>query len=344
MPAQVLRQARLDLEVVGFSRDADDNGPVGLDSRDYMNQDEGDGASSGLLGGLSATWKLILINLVVWLAWQIWPRSTLLYDHFMVSPDGLLEQHRLWTVFTYSFSQRELWHLFWNMLFLHWFGSDLEQVYGRKNVYVVYLVGALGGALAQVAFSLYQGDATRPMLGASASVMGIVICTTLLFPTRKIMIWGVVPSPLWALAAVYVAVDVLGLAKELQGSFSRVGHAGHLGGAVAGALFKLLDLRPFRRQGLPGARRAGGASGGPFTWLKTAWRRRHIRVLPPLRDEEQHVRIVDEPPPAPVDTRIDPELEARVDDLLRKINAEGLQSLSPEEKAFLEKASARYKR
>lgn len=310
-----------------------------------MNKDEGDGASAGLLG-LSTTTKLIIINLVVWLAWQVWPRSTFLYDHFMVSPDGLLDHHRLWTVFTYSFSQRELWHLFWNMLFLHWFGSDLEQVYGRKNMVAVYLVGAVGGALAQVAFSLNQGTPERPMLGASASVMAVVVCTTLLFPSRKVLIWGVIPSPLWALAAVYLAVDVLGLAKELQGSFSRVGHAGHLGGALSGALFKLFDLRPFRGQGATTPRRAtGGGGGGPFTWLTTAWRRRRIRVLPPLRErEEQHVTIVDEPTPPSTATRIDPELEARVDDLLRKINAEGLQSLSAEEKAFLEQASSRYKR
>ncbi len=319
---------------------------VGLDSRDYMTEGEGDGGSSvRLWSGLSATARLIIINVVVFLAWQIWPRSTLLYDHLMVSPDGLLEHGRVWTLVTYSFSQRELWHLFWNMVFLYWFGSDLEQVYGRRNLAVVYLVGAVGGALAQVAFNVHQGWLTRPMLGASASVMAVVVATTLLFPTRRVLIWGVIPAPLWALAAVYLLVDVFGFARELGGAFSRVGHVGHLGGAVAGALFKVLDLRPFRGGPAPASARGGRSV---VSWLSTAWRRRRIRVLPPLRDEAPPpARARDDEDVAPTldpAKRIDPAVEERVDELLRKINREGLQSLTNEEKAFLERASTQYRK
>lgn len=320
--------------------------PVGLDSRDYMNDGEGDGTSSaGLLAGLSATAQLIIINVVVFLLWQIWPRSTLLYDHFMVSPDGLLEQHRVWTLVTYSFSQRELWHLFWNMVFLYWFGKDLEQVYGKRNLAVIYVVGAVGGAVAQVAFNIHQGWLARPMLGASASVMAVVVATTLLFPTRRVLIWGVIPAPLWALAAVYLLVDVLGFARELGGAFSRVGHVGHLGGALAGALFKLLDLRPFRSGPALPSKRGGGSALG---WLTTAWRRRRLRVLPPLRDEAPSPELRrdgddDVPPALDPAKRIDPAVEERVDELLRKINREGLQSLTNEEKAFLERASTQYR-
>lgn len=318
---------------------------VGLDSRDYMIE-EGSGGSSParLLAGLSATARLIILNLIVWLVWQLWPRSTLLFDHLMVSPEGLLEHGRVWTLVTYSFSQRELWHLFWNMLFLYWFGRDLEQAYGKRNLAAVYLVGAVGGAAAQVAFNVHQGWYGRPMLGASASVMAVVVTTTLLFPTRRVLIWGVIPSPLWVLAGVYLLVDVFGFARELGGAFSRVGHVGHLGGALAGALFKLLDLRPFRRGAPPLP-----APGKPSAWgrLTTAWRRRRLRVLPPLRDEPPTPARGDEALPAALDPappRVDPAIEERVDELLRKINRDGLQSLSDEEKAFLEQASTRYRK
>lgn len=321
---------------------------VGLDSRDYMNDDEGDGGSSaGLLTGLSATAQLIVLNVVLFLVWQIWPRSTFLYDHFMVSPEGLLEHTRVWTLVTYAFSQRELWHLFWNMVFLYWFGKDLEQVYGKRNLAAVYVVGAVGGAAAQVAFNVHQGWMTRPMLGSSASVMAVVVATTLLFPTRRVLIWGVIPSPLWVLAAVYLLVDVFGFARELGGAFSRVGHVGHLGGALAGAIFKLLDLRPFRSgPPLPG----GGGGRSAIGWLTTAWRRRRLRVLPPLRDDPPAPsarRRDDDDAPAldPASAgRIDPAIEERVDELLRKINREGLQSLSEEEKAFLAQASTKYRK
>jgi membrane associated rhomboid family serine protease len=324
----------------------EDNGPVGLDSRDYMNDEEA-GGSSGVaaIANLSSTTKLIIINVVVFLAWQLWPRSDVLDQHFMVSGEGVLDHWRFHTLITYSFSHKELWHLFWNMLFLHWFGGDLEQVYGRRNFAAIYLVAAIGGAVAQVAYNLNHEPPLRatPMLGASGSVMGIVVATTLFFPTRRIYIWGIVPCPLWALAAVYVGIDVLALAREAAGAPlpSRVGHAGHLGGAVFGALFKTLDLRPFRGHGEVAHQQR------PWAWLATAWRRRRVRVLPPLREppKAREEEVDDLPPPLEEQARrIDPELEAKVDDLLRKINAEGLDSLSADERAFLERASAQYRK
>ncbi|MCO5171687.1 MAG: rhomboid family intramembrane serine protease [Planctomycetes bacterium] len=311
---------------------------MGLDDRDYMTQDGAGSSTTDLLRRLPAAGQLIILNLLVFLAWHLFHRSGVMLDHFMVDAEGL-RSGRVWTLVTYAFSHREPWHLFWNMLFLYWFGGDLEAVWGKRNLWAIYLVGAVGGAAAQVAFNLHQGTA-RPMLGASASVMAIVVATTLMFPTRRLMIWGVIPTPMWVLAALYLLVDVFGLAREMTGAFSRVGHAGHLGGAVAGALFQVLDLRPFRR-GQPAPR--GRQSAGPLTWLATAWRRRRLRVLPPLPREERAVE------PAPVDPahdarRVDPAVEARVDELLRKINAEGLQSLTNEEKAFLERASTQYRK
>lgn len=317
--------------------------PVGLDDRDYMSHEGGGSSTTDLLRRLPAAGQLIILNLLVFLAWHLFHRSGVMFDHFMVDAEGL-RSGRIWTLVTYAFSHREPWHLFWNMLFLYWFGGDLEAVYGKRNLWAIYLVGAVGGAAAQVAFNLQQGAAARPMLGASASVMAIVVAATLMFPTRRLMIWGVIPTPMWVLAAIYLLVDVFGLAREIAGAFSRVGHAGHLGGAVAGALFKVLDLRPFRRGQ---ARPRAAAAGGPLTWLATAWRRRRLRVLPPLpREERAPARPAEEPvvvdPNDP--RRIDPAVEARVDELLRKINADGLQSLTSEEKAFLERASTQYRK
>lgn len=312
---------------------------VGLDSRDYMTEGEGDGSSSvRALAGLSATTQLIIINAFVFLIWQLWHRSAFLYDHFLISPDGLVEQHRVWTLVTHAFSHRELWHLLWNMLFLYLFGRDLEQAYGKRAVVVVYLAGAVAGGATQVAFDMHRGWMTLPAQGASAAVMAIIAATTLSFPNRRVLIWGMVPAPLWALAALFLVVDLVGLVRELRGELTTTGHVGHLGGALAGALlYKLVDLRAFG----PSSARAGRSSTG---WLTSLWRRRRFRVLPPLRDAAPTApRHDDAPAHDEGSRRIDPAVEERVDELLRKINREGLQSLTSEEKAFLEEASTQYR-
>ncbi|MCW8138654.1 MAG: rhomboid family intramembrane serine protease [Planctomycetota bacterium] len=253
--------------------------PVGLDDRDYMSHEGGGSSTTDLLRRVPAAGQLIIINVLVFLAWHLFHRSGVMFDHFMVDADGL-RSGRVWTLVTYAFSHREPWHLFWNMLFLYWFGGDLEAVWGKRNLWAIYLVGAVGGAAAQVAFNLQQGAAARPMLGASASVMAIVVAATLMFPTRRLMIWGVIPTPMWVLAAIYLLVDVFGLAREIAGAFSRVGHAGHLGGAVAGALFRCSTC----------ARSA--AAEPPRAWRPAAAhlagdRLAAARLLPPLPREEQ---------------------------------------------------------
>jgi membrane associated rhomboid family serine protease len=319
---------------------------VGLDSRDYMNEDAGAGPSRGLLSNISVSNQLILVNVVVWLAWQVWRRGDFLHDHFMVSAQGVLDGHRVWTLLTYAVSHIEPFHLLVNMLFLYWFGNDLERVVGRRNLGLIYVVGAIAGAAAQLAFNVRQLELrATPMLGASAAVMAIVLTTTLLTPWKRVLIWGVIPAPLWTLAAVFVAVDLVGVARQVvdasvEHGFSRVGYAGHLGGALAGVVFKLIDLRASPR------RLAQPASATPWSWLATAWRRRKLRVLPPLRDDERaaHADEAEHAPPPSALRRVDPETEARVDDLLRKINREGLDSLTVEEKRFLEHASSQYRR
>lgn len=216
---------------------------------------------------LGVTHKLIVANVIVFLAWQVAPRW-FMAAHFTVSWAGVVGHGYVWTLFTSAFSQLGLWHLLWNMLFLHWFGPDLETIYGGRNFLALYLTAALACSLAHLGYEHAWGS-DIPALGASGSVMAVTVMTAMFFPHRRMLFMFFIPLPLWVMAGIMIVGDLSGAASGAYG----VAHAGHLGGTAAGIAWKLLDLRPFGRPG-----RAAGR--GFFERLGFRWRTRKLKVLP----------------------------------------------------------------
>jgi membrane associated rhomboid family serine protease len=301
---------------------------MALEHRDYMQSPEGSSSfSSGSVFDLQSAWfKLVLLNLVIFLAWQPAPGiREFLASEFMVSGQSLANGH-LWTPLTSAFFHMGFGHLFWNMIFLFLFARDLEVVYGGRNLLALYLFGALGAALGQLGLGALWGSADVPMLGASGAVMGIVIAATFFSPRRQIMVF-----PFWVLAALFVLMDLSGAVRAFAGTGAGgVAYGAHLGGAIAGALFKVLDLRPFS------AHSPEAAVLGPG--LVARLRRRIGTREIPLDD-----RVAPTPRPSPSVDRDREAMTARVDDVLRKIKRDGIDSLTDEERALLQDASERYR-
>ena len=82
---------------------------------------------------------------------------------------------------------------------------------------------------------------TRSALGASGMVMGLGSAAALLAPSTTMLLFGIVPVPMWALIAGYFAAD----AYYLDAQDARVAHAGHLGGLAFGVAYYALRLRRF---------------------------------------------------------------------------------------------------
>ena len=85
--------------------------------------------------------------------------------------------------------------------------------------------------------------------------MGVVVLCTLYYPSRPVLIWFILPAPLWAMTLLYVLVDVSG---TLQFQSTGVAHLAHLGGAATGLLYRWVDLRITRL--LPGSFRTRAAA------------------------------------------------------------------------------------
>lgn len=156
--------------------------------------------------------------------------------YFMIPslPGELL--HRPWTIVTYMFAHTNLWHILFNMLVFYWFGQIFLQYLTSKQLLTTYILGGLAGALLYIVFvntfpglSEYLGGS---MLGASASIMAIVLAIAVYVPNYTLHMLFLGPVKLKYIAMAFVAIDVLMIASENAG-----GNIAHLGGAAYGYFF-----------------------------------------------------------------------------------------------------------
>jgi membrane associated rhomboid family serine protease len=149
---------------------------------------------------------------------SLWPLSS---SHF-----------RPWQLVTYSVLHGDTWHLFFNMLGLWMFGSEIERIWGQKRFVHFLLASLLAAAVAQ----LLVGVITRspvPTVGASGALYGLLLAFAMMFPNRTVMPLFP-PIPMKARTFV-VVFGVIELGFGLLGS-TGIAHFAHLGGMLGGWL------------------------------------------------------------------------------------------------------------
>ncbi len=137
-----------------------------------------------------------------------------------------------WQLFTYAFLHGSIGHLFFNMLGLWMFGSELEQLWGPKRYMQMLAASVLSAALAQLAFT-YLIDSGNPTVGASGALFGLLLSFGMLFPNRIIMpLFPPIPMKAKYFVAVFGALELfLGL-----GGGGGIAHFAHLGGMLGAYL------------------------------------------------------------------------------------------------------------
>ena len=88
------------------------------------------------------------------------------------------------TPFTSMFLHGGLLHLGSNMLFLHIFGDNVEDVLGRGRFVLFYLLCGLGAVVGQI---LIDPTSMVPMIGASGAISGVLAGYMTLFPHARVV-------------------------------------------------------------------------------------------------------------------------------------------------------------
>lgn len=266
-------------------------------------------------GGFSVTpWvkRLLIANAVVFLV-SVAVGFEVVADLFAFSPGRLAS--RPWGMLTYMFVHQGLWHLLINLLFLFFFGPPLEARWGSDVFIKFYLICGLGGVLLSFAFS------GASIVGASAACYGIMLSFAMIWPNTPVYIWGLVPVRVKWLVVFLV---LLSFASAIGPARDGVAHLAHLGGAVAGFILVqsgwLGGSGPSRPRGGRRKRRADAPAG--------AGEPAAPRVVKVFERRGEAKRAAGERA----------ELD-RVDAVLDKISAEGINSLTAEERDLLDRVS-----
>jgi membrane associated rhomboid family serine protease len=155
---------------------------------------------------------------------------------------------RPWTLITYMFVHKDIWHILFNMLWLYWFGRIFLEYLDQRKLVAVYLLGGLSGAFVYILsfniFPAFAGVVNESVaIGASASVMAVVIAIAAYVPdyTVQLLILGRVKIK-------YMALAIFVLTSIMDFSINSGGKLAHIGGAFFGYLYTL-NLRQGKDMG-----------------------------------------------------------------------------------------------
>ena len=274
--------------------------------------------------------KLIYLNLGLFLTVQIVRIILFLSDSYGLFEDFLnylavpanldVLARRPWTLVTYMFLHVDFIHILFNLLWLFWFGTVFIQELGLKKLLSTYLLGGLAGGLLYVIFYnvfpvFDQVRENSIALGASASVMAVVVAAATYQPNKRMHLILIGPVRI-----VYIALVMFIFTSLVDFSVNTGGKIAHIGGALMGFLFAY-----YYKQGKDISRGFDRMMDRMATWFKPGKQKMKVTHKRSANDIEYNKEKADE--------------QKDIDAILDKISKGGYDSLSSKEKELLFKMS-----
>ena len=266
--------------------------------------------------------RLIYINIAVFLLISLLAIIGYLVNNEQLSEDVVkllaVPSHlpvllvRPWTIITYMFLHKGVWHILFNMLWLYSFGRIFLEYLDQRKLVAVYLMGGIAGAIVYIfsfnifpAFSGVVADSIA--IGASASVMAIVVAISVYVPDYSVQLFL-----FGRIKIKYIAIGIFVLTSIMDFSVNSGGKLAHFGGAFFGYFYAIR-----LRQGHD----IGKGFNKILDFFATMFKpRRKLKVT--------HRKVANEYEY----NKIKAEHQAQINKILEKISKGGYDSLTKEEK------------
>ena len=191
-----------------------------------------------IIGINIAIYIVILISWLLTLLFKLPdPIDFILVNYLMLPADVGELIYKPWTIITYMFMHKTVFHILFNLLVLYWFGRLFIEYLGEKKFLPTYLMGGVFGGLFYVfCYNVFPYFDDKILLsralGASAAIMTIVFAAATLLPNFSIVLAIFGPVKLKYIAAIYLVLDLVSIGGSNAG-----GHLAHIGGALFGFLY-----------------------------------------------------------------------------------------------------------
>lgn len=274
--------------------------------------------------------KLIYINLLIWIVVRLAAVILLLsgtedlsYLQWLSLPSSLGQFIvRPWTLVTYMFLHFELLHLLFNMLWLYSFGRIFLEYHLPRKLLCLYIFGGISGGIFFMAaynfFPYFRNSIEfSQLMGASASVIAIVVATAVYVPNHLIHLILIGPVKIKWIALVSVLLYIVNLTGDNAG-----GNFAHLGGACWGLAYMTL-----LKSGLNISARSEHFFDRLFNWSRPGRKLKVEYNSGNYRDYEYNKSRKSQ--------------QEEVNRILDKISSSGYDSLSTEEKEILFRMSGK---
>ncbi|MDH5380614.1 MAG: rhomboid family intramembrane serine protease [Cyclobacteriaceae bacterium] len=279
-------------------------------------------------GGLQ---RLIIINVAVFLIVNlahlfISSEETYLYfiKFFAMPTDYATFITRPWTFVTSFFTHMGFSHIFWNMVFLYWFGIIIREYLGSDRLINLYILGGLmGSAFIFILFYTVPSVNYEIALGASAGVYAVMIGAATLLPNYTFHLLFIGPVKIKYIAAFHIVMAILGLKGTNYG-----GELAHLGGAFIGYFY----IRSLQK-----GTDLGAWIGSTMVFIKSFFVKQSKMKVNYSR--KQSTKTYSSGTPKTEKKKHSAPTQAEIDRILDKISQSGYESLSKEEKEKLFNAS-----
>jgi membrane associated rhomboid family serine protease len=215
--------------------------------------------------------------------------------------------HKPWTLFTYMFSHKDLGHIFYNLLLLYFSAQTFLNFLSEKKLMFIYMFSGLFGGLILLLLSFFLPNKFEYsiLIGASASVLGVVTSLAMYIPNLPVSLFGIIE-----MRYKYYALLIFAVSTIIDFNINTGGKISHFGGAIFGLVFGYLLKN--------------GTDLSDFSYFKSQ-KKSILKVVHSNTNSTQKPNDISN--------------QQTIDALLDKISKSGYDSLSKQEKELLFKLS-----
>jgi len=234
--------------------------------------------------------------------------------------DAILIRKEYYRLISSGFLHGSWLHFGFNMIALLSFSKAIESAFGMTSYLLIYFLALIGGNLLALYIHRNHGDYTA--VGASGAVSGIVSAYIVLYPMSKIeFILIPIGFTCWIFGFVMILITLLAIKAQSD----NIGHEAHLGGIIVGILATIvLDINSLI-----------------MNWWVVLVLLFPIIIFFYLILRRPEILITKKWNTSSTSFKTNARKEISIDDILDKINAKGINSLTKKEREVLDRHSTK---